>query len=131
MPVTVNFNSSLSACINNGDADGSGAWDVVTTDQFGPVASPDGSQFARVDQSDATGNNPYYFELRPVAMPSDRKQFNLDYYVGSNWTASPTVGAPSGFSASGGATPFYTFYMDQRAAYLLLASELTAAGYLP
>ena len=131
MPVTVNFNSSLSACINNGDADGSGAWDIVTTDQFGPVASPDGSQFARVDQSDATGNNPYYFELRPVAMPSDRKQFNLDYYVGSNWTASPTVGAPSGFSTSGGATPFYTYYMDQRAAYLLLASELTAAGYLP
>ena len=131
MPVTVNFNSSLSACINNGDAYGSGAWDIVTTDQFGPVASPDGSQFARVDQSDATGNNPYYFELRPVAMPSDRKQFNLDYYVGSNWTASPTVGAPSGFSASGGATPFHTFYMDQRAAYLLLASELTAAGYLP
>jgi len=131
MPVTVNFNTSLSACINNGAAGGSSAWDIVTTDQYGPAAATDGSQFARVDQSDATSNNPYYFELRPVAMPTDRKQFNLDYYVGSKWTASPTVGNATSFSISGGSTPFYTVYMDQRAAYLLLASELTAAGYLP
>ena len=131
MPVTVNFNSSLSACINNGAAGGSSAWDIVTTDQFGPAAATDGSQFARVDQSDATSNNPYYFELRPVAMPTDRKQFNLDYYVGSKWTAAPPVGNATSFSTSGGSTPFFTNWMDQRAAYLLLASELTAAGYLP
>lgn len=131
MPVTVNFNSSLSSCISNGSIGGSSAWDIVTTDQYGPNASPDGSQFARVDQSDASTNNPYYFELRPVAMPTDRKQFNLDYYVGSNWTASPTVGTPTSFSSNPGATPFFTGWMDQRAAYLLLASELTAAGYQP
>ena len=122
----ISFNTALSSCASSG-------WDIVSTDQFGASASLDGSQFARVNQTRPTAGNPVIFEPRAIAMPSGRKQLNLDYYVGSYYSSPRSLGSLVGSSSSTSqGNPFPSgLYQSHKIAYLVKASELSSVGYQP